>query len=71
MRIREGKYAYDLEQLRDPRTEVRSGWRYTIFRVDPVEEVLSSGEAETREEAERKVRRALAATKNHPAKPAA
>jgi len=53
MRIREGKHAYDLDQPRDPRTEVRSKWRYTIFRVDPIEKVLSSGEADTRKEAEK------------------
>jgi hypothetical protein len=71
MRIREGKYAYDLEQPRDPLTEVRSKWRYTIFRVDPIEKVLSSGEGETLEEAETKARKALAALKGHPEQPAA
>ncbi|HZQ70341.1 MAG TPA: hypothetical protein VFA68_17575 [Terriglobales bacterium] len=71
MRIREGKYAYDLEQPPDPLTQVRTKWRYRIFRVDPIEKVLSSGEADTLEEAEKRAREAIAALKDAPEQPAA
>jgi hypothetical protein len=59
VRIHEGDYAYDVEQLRDPLTEVRSNWKFTISRVRPVEKILSVGEAATRAEAERKARQAI------------
>jgi hypothetical protein len=71
MRIREGKYAYDLEQPPDPLTQVRSKWKYTIFRVHPIEQVLSSGMADTLEEAEKEARQALATLQEHPDQPAA
>ena len=66
MRIREGKYAYDLEQPRDPLTQVRTKWRYTIFRVDPIEEVLNSGDADTMKEADQRARQAITELKDRP-----
>jgi len=63
MRIREGKYAYDLEQPPDPLTQLRSKWKYTIFRVQPIEQVLSEGNADTLEDAEKKARQELARIK--------
>lgn len=71
MRIREGKYAYDLEQPPDPLTQVRSKWKYTIFRVHPIEQVVSDGEADSLEEAEKKARQELARLKERPEQPAA
>ena len=56
MRIREGRYAYDIEQPPDPLTQLRSKWRYTVFQVMPFEKALQSGEAETREDAEKRAR---------------
>lgn len=60
MRIHDGDFAYDLEQPVDPVTQLRSKWRFTLYKVRPAEHKLSSGEAETREEAEKKARAALA-----------
>lgn len=60
MRIHEGDFAYDLEQPVDPQTQLRSTWRFTLYRVKPTDEKLGSGEAPTRAEAEKKARSALA-----------
>jgi hypothetical protein len=60
MRIHEGDLAYDLEQPIDPLTQLRSKWRFTIYRVKPAEEKLGSGEAATKAEAEKKAKSALA-----------
>ena len=54
MRIHEGEFAYDIEQHRDPSTQLLRNWKYTVFRLRPVEMVISRGEAPTREEAETK-----------------
>lgn len=60
MRIHEGNLAYDLEQPIDPQTQLRSIWRFTIYRVKPSEEKLGAGEAPTKAEAEKKAKIALA-----------
>lgn len=60
MRIHEGDFAYDLEQPIDPLTQLRSKWKFTLFRIRPAEEKLASGEADTREGAEKKAKAALA-----------
>jgi hypothetical protein len=60
MRIHEGDFAYDLEQPVDPLTQLRSKWRFTLYKVRPAEQKLASGEAETREIAEKKARAELA-----------
>jgi len=60
MRIHEGNFAYDLEQVRDPLTQLLQQWKYTIYRLRPVDESIASGEAETREAAEKKAKAALA-----------
>lgn len=60
MRIHEGDLAYDLEQAVDPQTQLRSSWRFTLYRVKPAEEKLGGGEAPTRTEAEKKAKAALA-----------
>jgi hypothetical protein len=59
MRIHEGLYAYDVEQPRDPQTQLRLKWRFTIYRLHPVEQVIVKGEAETFAEAEKKAKRAI------------
>lgn len=57
MRIHyEGDFAYDLEQPRDPQTQLALGWRFTVYRLRPVENIVAKGEAETRPEAERKAK---------------
>jgi hypothetical protein len=59
MRIHEGDFAYDLEQPVDPLTQLRSKWRFTVYKVRPTELKLATGEADTREAAEKKARTAL------------
>ncbi len=59
MRIYEGDYAYEIERRLDPATQVSSGWRYNVYRVRPRDELLRSGEAATKEEAEEKGKRLL------------
>ena len=60
MRIYEGDYAYEIEQILNPETQLRTGWRYKIYRVRPGDQLLRSGEASTRGEAEEAGKRALA-----------
>jgi len=60
MRFYQEDYAYEVEKVRDPATQLYSGWRYKVYRVRPVEELLRSGNAPTREDAERTGRRVLA-----------
>ena len=71
MRIHEGKYAYDLEQLRDPQTQIRTQWKYQVYRLRPFEKVLSSGEAETREAAEKQAKADIARIEEKERRPAA
>ena len=60
MRIHEGDFAYDIEQQRDPATQLPRNWRYRVFRVRPVELVISRGEAPTRQEAETQAQKDIA-----------
>lgn len=59
MRIHEGNFAYDLEQPRDPLTQLALNWRFTVYQVRPAEQVIARGEAETRAEAEKKAKSAI------------
>ncbi len=59
MRIYEGDYAYEVEQVLDPATLIRTGWKYNVYRVRPVNELLHSRVAGSREEAELQGRRAV------------
>jgi hypothetical protein len=59
MRIYEGDYAYEVERVLDPATQLNTGWRYNVYRVRPIDQLLRSGEAATREDAERAGKRAL------------
>ena len=59
MRFYEGDHAYEVERVLDPATQLYTGWRYKIYRVRPNHELLRSGEAPTREEAERAGRKEL------------
>ena len=52
MRIHEGNYAYEVERVIDPATQVHTSWRYNIYRIKPVDQLVESGEAPTREAAE-------------------
>jgi hypothetical protein len=57
MRIHhEGDLAYDLEQPRDPQTQLALNWRFAVYRLRPVEEIVARGEAETCAEAEKKAK---------------
>ena len=57
MRIHhEADFAYDLEQPRDPQTQLVLDWRFTVYRLRPVEEVVARGEAPTRAGAEKKAK---------------
>ena len=60
MRIYEGNYGYEIEQVLDPATQVPVGWRYNIYRVRPQDQLLRSGMAATREEAQEAGKRMLA-----------
>lgn len=60
MRIYEGDYAYEIERILDPATQVSSGWRYNVYRIRPRDELLRSGQASTKEEAEEQGKRLLA-----------
>ncbi|HTC92615.1 MAG TPA: hypothetical protein VK699_04065 [Terriglobales bacterium] len=71
MRIHEGNFAYDIEQLRDPLTQLPLNWRYTVYRLRPVEEVVQRGEAESREEAEITAKGIIAELINSEHRPAA
>jgi hypothetical protein len=57
MRIHyENNYAYDLELPRDPQTQLALAWRYTVYQLRPVENIVARGEADSRPEAERKAK---------------
>ena len=60
MRIYEGDYAYEIERVVRPETQLISGWRYKVYRVRPMDELLDTGEAKDREAAEKAGRLALA-----------
>jgi hypothetical protein len=59
MRFHEGNFAYDIEHLRDPATQLPLTWRFTIYRLLPFEMVVARGEGKTREEAEQRARKAI------------
>lgn len=59
MRIYEGDFAYEIEPVVDRATQVSSGWRYNIYRVRPQNQILRSGQADTKEAAEKAGQRAL------------
>lgn len=59
MRIYEGDFAYEIERIIDPNTQLITGWRYKLDRVRPDDQLLESGEARTKEEAEDSGKRAL------------
>ena len=59
MRIYEGNYAYEIEQVLDPATLIPSRWKYNIYRVRPFNQFLNSGTAANREAAEVEGRRAV------------
>lgn len=76
MRIYEGDHAYEIERILDPTTQLFKGWRYNVYRVRPIQQLLRSGETETQEEAELAGRNALtelvnADSKNTEGRPAA
>jgi len=51
MRIYENNFAYELEQTIDPATQIKSAWRYIVYRVRPRDEKLSFGYAPSMESA--------------------
>lgn len=59
MRFHEGNFAYDIEQLRDPQTQLFSAWRFTVYKLRPIETVITKGQAETREEAEAQAKKVV------------
>jgi hypothetical protein len=60
MRIHDkGDFAYELEQVVDPMTQLRKGWTYRVFHLRPMETILQSGEAESRDEAEKEAKRVI------------
>ncbi len=60
MRIHDkADYAYELEQVVDPMTQLRKGWTYRVFHLRPTEQVLQTGEAQSRDEAEKEAKRII------------
>jgi hypothetical protein len=60
MRIHDkGDYAYDLEQTVDSATQLRTGWNFRVFLLRPTEQVIESGQAKSREEAEKQAKRVI------------
>ena len=59
MRIHEGNFAYDIEQPRDPLTQLPLNWRFTVYQLRPVEEVVRRGEADSFEQAEKQARKVI------------
>jgi hypothetical protein len=60
MRIHDkADYAYELEQPVDPFTQLRTGWIYRVFHLRPIEQVLQTGEAGSREAAEKEAKRVI------------
>ena len=53
MRIYEGDYAYEIEQMLHPQTQVPTGWRYNVYRIRPWDQLIRTGKAATRDGAER------------------
>lgn len=60
MRFYEDDHAYEVEPVRDPATQLCTGWRYNVYRIRPDDKLLRSGEASTKQEAEVAGRKALA-----------
>lgn len=60
MRIYENNFAYELETVVDPATQVKVAWRYNIYRVRPHDQKLSSGEAPNLESAEKLAKKEIA-----------
>jgi hypothetical protein len=60
MRFYEDDHAYEIEPVRDPATQLCTGWRYNVYRIRPDHKLLRCGEASTKEEAEVAGRKALA-----------
>ena len=59
MRIHEGGFAYDIEQIRDPLTQLPLQWEIHPLPPPPERRIVLTGEAKNRPEAERKARAAL------------
>lgn len=59
MRFYEDDHAYEVEPVRDPATQLCTGWRYNVYRIRPDDKLLRSGEAPTQQEAEIAGRKAL------------
>ncbi len=59
MRVYEDNFAYEIEQVIDPSTLVPQGWKYNVYRIRPVNQLLHSGTAGSREAAEVEGRRAV------------
>ena len=60
MRFYEDDHAYEIEPVRDPATQLCTGWRYNVYRIRPDHKLLRSGQASTKEEAEVAGRKVLA-----------
>lgn len=60
MRIYEDDHAYEIEPVRDPATQLCTGWRYNVYRIRPDDKLIRSGEAPTQKKAEIAGRKALA-----------
>jgi hypothetical protein len=63
MRVYEDDYAYEIEPIRDPATQLSIGWRYNVYRIRPDHKLLRSGQVSTQQEAETAGRKVLASVR--------
>ncbi len=64
MRIYEDDYAYEVERLVDPATQIPYSWRYNVYRIRPADQLLRSGESKTKDGAEKEGKRVLDEVRN-------
>lgn len=59
MSVCEDNFACEIEQVIEPSTLVPQGWKYNVYRIRRVSQLLHSGTAGSREAAEAEGRRAV------------
>ena len=59
MRIHEGRYAYELNRVRNQQTQLWVGWEFKVFQVKPDEKLLFVGQRKGKERAEREAQQVI------------
>lgn len=61
MRIQCENYAYEVTQVRDPRTQVFTHWEFKVYQIRPYEVLVASGkDSPSRGHAERSAKQMIA-----------